>query len=227
MSAELLPLFFASLLIGLSIAAPVGPIGLLTIQRSLDHGPRAGLATGLGAAVADAVYGAVGAYGVTWLLDALIDQSALAIERVFLVEDMDRVKRNAETDRLRSALLTSISHDLKTPLAAVLGSASTLRDLSGKLDDVAKAELLATVIDESERLNRFIANLLDMTKLESGAIAPNVAPYDLREIVDTALRRVRVFSAPTRPRACVTASSHFSCVTACLNVVEALVHDSA
>ncbi len=123
------------------------------------------------------------------LLDALIDQSALAIERVFLVEDMDRVKRNAETERLRAALLTSISHDLKTPLAAVLGSASTLRDLSGKLDDAAKAELLATVIDESERLNRFIANLLDMTKLESGAIAPNVAPHDLREIVDTALRR--------------------------------------
>jgi two-component system sensor histidine kinase KdpD len=123
------------------------------------------------------------------LLDALIDQSALAIERVFLVEDMDRVKRNAETERLRAALLTSISHDLKTPLAAVLGSASTLRDLSGKLNDAAKAELLATVIDESERLNRFIANLLDMTKLESGAIAPNVAPHDLREIVDTALRR--------------------------------------
>jgi two-component system sensor histidine kinase KdpD len=123
------------------------------------------------------------------LLDALIDQSALAIERVFLVEDMDRVKRNAETERLRAALLTSISHDLKTPLAAVLGSASTLRDLSGKLNDTAKAELLATVIDESERLNRFIANLLDMTKLESGAIAPNVAPHDLREIVDTALRR--------------------------------------
>jgi two-component system sensor histidine kinase KdpD len=123
------------------------------------------------------------------LLDALVDQSALAIERVFLVEDMDRVKRDAETDRLRSALLTSISHDLKTPLAAVLGSASTLRDLSGKLADTEKAELLATIVDESERLNRFIANLLDMTKLESGAIAPNTAPHDLGEIVDTALRR--------------------------------------
>ena len=69
---DLLPLFLASLLIGLSIAAPVGPIGLLTIQRSLDHGARAGLATGLGAAAADAVYGAVGAYGVTWLVNALI-----------------------------------------------------------------------------------------------------------------------------------------------------------
>jgi threonine/homoserine/homoserine lactone efflux protein len=67
-----LPLFLSSLLIGLSIAAPVGPIGLLTIQRSLDHGQRAGLATGLGAAAADAVYGAVGAYGVTWLVDTLI-----------------------------------------------------------------------------------------------------------------------------------------------------------
>jgi two-component system sensor histidine kinase KdpD len=123
------------------------------------------------------------------LLDALIDQGALAVERVRLVEDMDRVKRTVETERLRSALLTSISHDLKTPLAAVLGAASTLRDLSGKLGDAEKTELIATVIDESERLNRFIANLLDMTKLESGAVVPNVAPHDLHEIVGSALRR--------------------------------------
>ena len=123
------------------------------------------------------------------LLDALIDQSALAIERVHLVEDMDRVKRTVETERLRSALLTSISHDLKTPLAAVLGSASALRDFGGKLTEAEKADLLATIVDESERLNRFIANLLDMTKLESGAIAPNTAPHDLREIVGSALRR--------------------------------------
>ncbi len=123
------------------------------------------------------------------LLDALIDQSALAVERVRLVEDMELVKRTVETDRLRSALLTSISHDLKTPLAAVLGSASTLRDLSGKLTDAERADLLATIIDESERLNRFIANLLDMTKLESGAIVPNNALHDLHEIVGSALRR--------------------------------------
>ena len=123
------------------------------------------------------------------LLDALIDQSALAIERVRLVEDLDRAKRTAETDRLRSALLTSISHDLKTPLAAILGSAGTLRDLSNALNDGEKAELLTTVIDESERLNRFIANLLDMTRLESGAIVPNAARHDLGEIVGSALRR--------------------------------------
>ncbi len=123
------------------------------------------------------------------LLDALVDQGALAIERVLLVEDMDRVKRTVESDRLRSALLTSISHDLKTPLASVLGAASTMRDLSGGLTDAEKRDLLATVIDESERLNRFIANLLDMTRLESGAIKPNTARHDIGEIVGSALRR--------------------------------------
>src|SRR5947208_15930212 len=123
------------------------------------------------------------------LLDALVDQGALAIERVLLVEDVERVKRSVESERLRSALLTSISHDLKTPLASVLGAASTLRDLSSALSDTEKRDLLATVIDESERLNRFIANLLDMTKLESGAIVPNTALHDLGEIVGSALRR--------------------------------------
>jgi two-component system sensor histidine kinase KdpD len=123
------------------------------------------------------------------LLDALVDQGALAIERVLLVEDMDRVKRTIESDRLRSALLTSISHDLKTPLASVLGAASTMRDLASGLTDTEKRDLLATVIDESERLNRFIANLLDMTKLESGAIKPNTARHDIGEIVGSALRR--------------------------------------
>src|SRR5256886_1924300 len=123
------------------------------------------------------------------LLDALVDQGALAIERVLLVEDVDRVKRTVGSDRLRGALLTSISHDLKTPLASVLGAASMLRDLGASLDDAQKNDLLATMIDESERLNRFIANLLDMTKLESGAIVPNTALHDVGEIVGSALRR--------------------------------------
>jgi two-component system, OmpR family, sensor histidine kinase KdpD len=123
------------------------------------------------------------------LLDALIDQAALAIERVHLVEDMESVRRTVETERLRSALLTSISHDLKTPLAAVLGAASTLRDLSSDLSAAARAELLGTIIDEAERLNRFIANLLDMTRLESGAVAANISPHDVGEIVGSALQR--------------------------------------
>lgn len=124
------------------------------------------------------------------LLDALADMGALAIERVRLVEDLDKAERAAETDRLRQALLTSISHDLRTPLSSVLGAASTLRDLDAALPPEAKADLLGTIIEESERLNRFIANLLDMTRLEAGAVAPNLALQDVGEIIDTALRRV-------------------------------------
>ncbi len=123
------------------------------------------------------------------LLDALTDQTALAIERVHLVDDMDRVQRSVEAERLRSALLTSLSHDLKTPLAAVIGTAGTLRDYSSKLNDGQKTELLQQIIDESERLNRFIANLLDMTKLESGAVVPKASLYDVSEVIGGALRR--------------------------------------
>src|SRR5262249_55047649 len=67
------------------------------------------------------------------LIDALIDQSALAIERVYLVDDLDQEKRKVEADRLRSALLTSISHDLKTPLAAIIGAAGTLKSFPSEL----------------------------------------------------------------------------------------------
>jgi two-component system sensor histidine kinase KdpD len=123
------------------------------------------------------------------LLDALTDQAALAIERVQLVADLDRARLAAETDRLRQALLTSISHDLKTPLAAILGSAGALRDLDGSLSGQDKTELLGTLIEESERLNRFIANLLDMTRLEAGALTPNLAPHDLGEVAASAIRR--------------------------------------
>ena len=125
------------------------------------------------------------------LLDALIDQAALAIERVNLVDDLDQAKRRVEADRLRAALLTSISHDLKTPLAAIVGAAGALKDLSSHLDDKAKADLVATILDESERLNRFIANLLDMTKLEAGSIKPNMARHDVSEIVGSVLERAR------------------------------------
>jgi len=123
------------------------------------------------------------------LLDALINQGTVAIERVRLVEDMQSVRQTIEAEKLRSALLTSISHDLKTPLAAVLGAAGALRGLEANLSHEEKDDLIGTIIDESERLNRFIANLLDMTRLESGAVLPNKALQDLNEIVGSALRR--------------------------------------
>lgn len=123
------------------------------------------------------------------LFDALADQAALAIERINLAQDIDRNRLNAETERLRSALLTSISHDLRTPLASILGSASSLKAFGGTLDDAAQQELLGSILEEAERLNRFIANLLDMTRLESGAIEPKLELVDLGDVVGSALRR--------------------------------------
>ena len=123
------------------------------------------------------------------LLDSLADQAALAIERIQLVADVDNARLAAEADRLRSALLTSISHDLKTPLASILGAASMLKDYSASLPDADRSDLLSTVLDESERLNRFIANLLDMTRLESGAADASSSPHFIGDIVGSALRR--------------------------------------
>lgn len=122
------------------------------------------------------------------LLDALTDQAALAIERVHLVEGMEGMKRTAETERLRSALLTSVSYDLRAPLAAVLGSAEAMQDTGANLTDSQRTDL-ARIIDEAERLNRAIANLLDMMKLESGAIAVNLSLQHIRQILGRALER--------------------------------------
>ena len=132
------------------------------------------------------------------LLDALIDQAALAIERVYLVDDLDQTQRKVEADRLRGALLTSISHDLKTPLAAIIGAAGTLKGFSSELNERGKADLISTIVEESERLNRFIANLLDMTKLEAGSIKPNASRHDIGEIVGTALDRAAKILADHR-----------------------------
>ena len=112
----------------------------------------------------------------------------LAVDET-IVEDLDRAKRAAEADGLRSALLTSISHDFRTPLAAILGAATILRSMSQVLNESQKADLLATIIDESERLNRFLVNLLDMTKLRSGAVVPNSGLHDLGEVIGSALER--------------------------------------
>jgi two-component system sensor histidine kinase KdpD len=123
------------------------------------------------------------------LLDALADQAALAIERIDLATDVERARLTAETERLRSALLTSISHDLRTPLASIMGSVTSLKMYRRTLDENAELELIATIQDEAERLNRFIANLLDMTRLEAGAIEPRLDLIDIADVVGSALQR--------------------------------------
>ena len=125
------------------------------------------------------------------LLNALSDQAALAIERVNLVRDVDRAKLQAETDRLRSALLTSISHDLRTPLASILGAATSLTSQHGALDEAGRIAMARTIQEEAERLNRFIGNLLDMTRLESGPLILHGGLADLSDAVGAVLRRAK------------------------------------
>jgi len=123
------------------------------------------------------------------LLDALCDQAAVAIERISLAKGLDEARVLAETERLRGALLTSISHDLRTPLASILGTVSSLRSFPERYDAAEREELLATMQEEAERLNRFVANLLDMTRIESGAIELKLELIDVAEIVGSALQR--------------------------------------
>jgi two-component system sensor histidine kinase KdpD len=132
------------------------------------------------------------------LLDALTDQAALAIERVNLARDLHQTRLQVETDRLRQALLTSISHDLRTPLASILGSASSLKSQSDILDEPTKQALLGTILEESERLNRFIGNLLDMTRLEAGALRPRSSLVVLSDVIGAALQRASKILATNR-----------------------------
>ena len=110
------------------------------------------------------------------LLDALADQAAVAIERISLAKGLDEARVLAETERLRAALLTSISHDLRTPLASIIGAVSSLRGFPEKYGAAEREELLATLQDEAERLNRFVSNLLDMTRLEFGSDRAKARP---------------------------------------------------
>lgn len=124
------------------------------------------------------------------LLDALCDLAAIAIERVRLAKEVDQAKTLAETEKLRSALLTSVSHDLRTPLASILGSITSLRAYGGKFEAAAAQDLLITAQDETERMSRFVGNLLDMTRIGAGSLAPRVQDCDLREVVSGARKRL-------------------------------------
>ncbi len=124
------------------------------------------------------------------LLDALMDQAAVALERVRLAGQINEARLAAESERLRAALLTSLSHDLKTPLASILGAVTSLRQYRELLDDPAREDLVSTIQEEAERLSRFVASLLDMTKIEAGAIELDMQHTDIDEIVGSALQRV-------------------------------------
>jgi two-component system, OmpR family, sensor histidine kinase KdpD len=124
------------------------------------------------------------------LLEALAGQAAVAIERTRLVREMEQARLLTETERLRDALLSTISHDLRTPLVSIIGAVSSLLTYGTTYDENTRRELLSTIQEEAERLNRFVANLLDMMRLESGALELRREWVDIGDVIGTALSRL-------------------------------------
>jgi len=125
------------------------------------------------------------------LLETFAAQTGAALERVILREEAARARVASEHERTRSTLLSSVSHDLRTPLAAIGGAAQVLLDDSRPVGPGARREMLETVRDESERLGRLVANLLDLTRLDSATTQPAREWVPAEEIVASAMSRAR------------------------------------
>lgn len=124
------------------------------------------------------------------VMESFANQIAMAIDRALLAEEASKALLKAETETLRNTLLSSVSHDLRTPLAAVTGAATTLMEKESKLDQSARQELIKTIIEEAEHLNHIIRNVLNMTRLESGAMSLKKEWQSFEEIVGAALNRM-------------------------------------
>jgi two-component system sensor histidine kinase KdpD len=125
------------------------------------------------------------------LLRTFASQSALAVDRALLEVSEIRARVLEESDRLKSALLSSVSHELRTPLATIKASASSLRSGAVRWDSEAREELVAAIDEEADNLNRLVGNLLDMSRIESGALNPDRKWNAVSEIIETALAQVR------------------------------------
>jgi two-component system sensor histidine kinase KdpD len=119
----------------------------------------------------------------------LCELGAIAMERAYLVQEMTKAQVLAESDRLRTALLSSISHDFRTPLSGILASVTALIEQGEHFSAQTARELLGDIRDQAERTNRYVANLLDMIKLEAGAISVKLEPTDAIDIISAAARR--------------------------------------
>ena len=178
-------------------------------QWVFEHGERAGLGSdtlpGAGALYLPLV-GSKGPIGVLavrptlatrfldleqlHLLEVLANQIALALERARLAEEAQQAHVSVETERMRNAILSSVSHDLRTPLATITGAASGLLDEKDQIGPAARHELAQSIYDEANRLDRLVRNLLDMTRLESGAVQLQKEWHPFEEIVGAALTRL-------------------------------------
>jgi two-component system sensor histidine kinase KdpD len=124
------------------------------------------------------------------MVEALAAQAALALERTLLAEQHAEARADAEAERLRTSLLSSLSHDLRTPLATIEGAASSLLDVGGGLAAEGRHDLADTILQESRRMTRLVSNLLNMVRVETGALAVQKSWQPLEETLGVALLRV-------------------------------------
>ncbi|HVO35872.1 MAG TPA: sensor histidine kinase KdpD [Gemmatimonadales bacterium] len=195
--------------VGAGPAFPIDEKERSVAQWVFDRGQAAGAGTDTLSA-AQALYvpltGAAGPVGVAGVrlsdpkrlqdpmlqrqLETFAAQAALALERVMLAEKAQSEQVEAEAERLRTALLSSLSHDMRTPLGAITGAASSLLEGGAALSEAQRHDLLKAILDESQRMNRLIGNLLDMIRVETGALEVQRDWQPLEEIVGVALIRV-------------------------------------
>jgi len=124
------------------------------------------------------------------LLESLVNQVALALERTRLSDEAQQAHVRAETERMRNAILSSVSHDLRTPLATITGAASSLVEGQGELNTVDRQELVRCIYREADRLDRLLKNVLDIMRIEAGAVQLSKGWHTIDEVVGAALARL-------------------------------------
>jgi len=154
----------------LPLAGSRGPVGVLAL----------GLPPGAGGLGTEAMH----------LLEAIANQTALALERALLARDAHRQRLAAEGEKLRNAILAAVSHDLRTPLAAIAGAASSLASTGDRLDGAARRELVLTIHEEAQRMSRLANNLLEMGRLQSRSVALRREWQPIEEVFGSALHQL-------------------------------------
>ena len=123
-------------------------------------------------------------------LATFADQTVVALERLDLLEDAARAETLARTDELKSALMSAVSHDLRTPLASIIASVTSLQAPDMGLDAATRADLLDGIYEQAVRLNRLVGNLLDLARIEGGALRPEQDWNSLAEVIEGVLQRL-------------------------------------
>jgi two-component system sensor histidine kinase KdpD len=126
-----------------------------------------------------------------YALNLILDQTAIAIDRALLVKDSLKSAALEDNEKLRATLLASLSHDLRTPLASITGAVTTLQRFGDTLTAENRGDLLNSIEEEADRLARFIANLLDMSRIEAGALKPKSEFVEVAEVARSAVERAR------------------------------------